>query len=111
MHLALGVMKPACAGPAVRAAVDRLVAVGVDDAAQFAGQEVGELVPRDGDELVGAAAGARAGPVAQPAATHRGSGDARAVPDGAGQVAQQRRRVGVAVERRHGRDVAGFDAR
>ncbi len=34
----------------------RLVAVGVDDAAQLAGQQFGELVPGHGDELVGAAA-------------------------------------------------------
>ena len=80
-------------------------------APQLASQEFGELIPGHGDELVGAAPRARAGPVAQPAATQRRSGDARAMPDGAGQVAQQRRRVGVAVERRHGRDVTGFDAR
>ena len=51
MHLALGVMEPACAGPAVRAAVDRLVAVRVDDAAQLARQKSGQFVPRHGDEL------------------------------------------------------------
>ena len=55
MDLALRVVEPACAGPAVRAAVDRLVAVGVDDAAQLAGQQFGELVPGDGHELGGAA--------------------------------------------------------
>ena len=64
MHLALRVVEPPGAGPAVRAAVDRLVAVGVDDAAQFAGQQFGELVPGHGDELVGAARRAGPGPVA-----------------------------------------------
>jgi len=89
MHLALGVMKPACAGPAVRAAIDRLVAVSVDDAPQLARQKFGQFVPRDGDELVCTAARARARPVAQPAAPDRRCGDAGGVPDGTGQVAQQ----------------------
>src|ERR1700741_3360008 len=90
VHLTLGVVKPARAGPAVRAAVDRLVAVGFDDAPQLAGQQFGELVPRDGDELVGAPARARAWPVTQPAAPDRRRGHAGAMAQRAWQVAQQR---------------------
>ena len=109
MHLALGMVEPPGAGPAVRAAVDRLVAVGVDHAAQLAGQQLGELVPGDGHELVGAARRARPGPVAQPTAAHGRGGDPRPMTDRPGQVAQQRRRIGVAVKRCHGRDVTGID--
>ncbi len=90
VHLALRMVEPARAGPAVRAAVDRLVAVGVDDAPQLAGKEFGELLPGHGDELVGAAPRARAGPVAQPVAPHRGCGDTRGMPNSAGEVAKQR---------------------
>jgi hypothetical protein len=45
VNLALGVVKPARAGPAVRAAVDGLVSVSVDDPPQLTGQQFGELVP------------------------------------------------------------------
>ena len=75
MHLALRVVESAGAGPAVGAAVDRLVAVGVDDAAQFVGEQLGELVPRHRDELVGTAPVLGPGPSSQPAAPHGGRGD------------------------------------
>src|SRR4029077_11284001 len=84
VHLALRVVEPACARPAVRAAVNRLVSVRVDDAPQLARKEFGELVPGDGDELVGAAPRARAWPVAQPAAPDRRRGDAGGMANGAG---------------------------
>jgi hypothetical protein len=87
VHLALRVVKPAGAGPAVRASVNGLVPVRVDDTAQLARQEFGELVPGHGDELVGAALRARARPVAQPPAPHCRCGDARGMPNRAGQVA------------------------
>ncbi len=51
------------------------------------------------------------GPSSQPAASHWQGGDTRGMPNRAGQVAQQRRRVGVAVERCHRSDVADVDAR
>ena len=76
VHLALGVVEPAGAGPAVGTAVDRLVAVGVDDAAQFGGQQLGELVPRHRDEVVGTAPGGGPGTVVEPAAADGGRGDA-----------------------------------
>lgn len=56
VHLALGVVEAARTRPAVRPAVDRLVAVAVDDPAQFTGQQFGEPLPADGDKVVGAAA-------------------------------------------------------
>ena len=45
VYLTLGVVEPARAGPPVGAAVDRLVAVGVDDAAKLACEQLGEFVP------------------------------------------------------------------
>lgn len=47
-------MKPAGAGPAVGPAVNCLVAVAVDDAAQLGGEWVDQLVPANFDEFLGA---------------------------------------------------------
>ena len=82
VHLTLGVVEPPGAGPAIGAAVDGLVAVGIDHPAQLCGQQLGQLIPGHRDELVGTALPAGAGPVAQPAAAHRGTGHPGAVPDG-----------------------------
>jgi hypothetical protein len=45
VYLALGMMKTPRTGPPVGAAIDRLVAMGVDDATQLVGQQFGEFVP------------------------------------------------------------------
>ena len=111
MYLALSVVEAAGAGPTVRTAVDRLVTVGVHHAAQFIGQQVGEFVPGHRDELVGAASIAGARSALEPAAADRRRGDPRSVPDGAGNVAQRRRGIGVAGQRCHRRDVTGIDGR
>lgn len=86
MHLALRVVEPSGAGPAVGAAIDRLVAVAVDGTAQLGSQQLDQLVPADLHELFGAAS--RAGPRAmlQPSAPYGGVGDAAAVTYRAGQV-------------------------
>lgn len=106
VHLALRVVEPSGAGPAVGAAIDRLVAVAVDGTAQLGSQQLDQLVPADLHELFGAAS--RAGPRAmlQPSAPYGGVGDAAAVTYRAGQVLQLRSRVGVTGERGHGRNVA-----
>ena len=96
VHLTLRVVEPARTGPAVGTAVDGLVAVGVDDAAQFAGEQFGEVVPGHRDELVGAAPVARARPVLEPATSDGRAAHPRLVTYRAGQVAQQRRGIGVA---------------
>ena len=111
VYLTLRVVEPTRAGPPVRAAVDRFVAVGIDDAAQLTCEQLGEVVPRHTDEFVGASQGGRAGAVAQPAAPNGRGGDAGSVADRAGQVAQQGRRVGVALEWCDRGDVTRFHAR
>ena len=63
VHLALRVVEAAGAGPAVGPAVDRLVAVLVEDAAQLAGEQLDRLGPVDLDELVGAPSRVGARPV------------------------------------------------
>ena len=110
VHLTLGVVEPTRAGPAVGAAVDRLVAMGVDDTAQLAGEQFGEVVPGHRDELVGAAPVARARPVFEPATSDGRAAHPRLVTYRAGQVAQQRRGIGVARWGGDLDDVAGFDA-
>lgn len=62
MNLALRVMESAGAGPAVRAAEDRVVSVRVDHATQFTREEFGQFVPGDRDEFVGSTSVAGPGP-------------------------------------------------
>ena len=62
MELTLRVMEPAGAGPAVRAAVDRLVAVRCRTRCKLAGDEIERFGPLDLDELVGAARASGPGP-------------------------------------------------
>ena len=75
MHLALRMMETPGAGPAVRTAEDRRIAVGRDDAAQFAGDHIDRMVPVDLDERLAAAAHARITPPGrvriEPAGAHR----------------------------------------
>jgi hypothetical protein len=89
VHLALRVVETTRAGPPVRTAVDGLVSVGVDDAAQLVGEQFGEFFPRHGDELVGATAVRGARTIVEPAAADRGGLDSRLVLDRTGQVAEQ----------------------
>lgn len=70
VHLALGVMKTPRARPAVGTAENGRVTVRVDDTTQLVGEQVGQLVPCDGDEFVVTAPGGRTWPVAQPAAAY-----------------------------------------
>ena len=54
-QLALSVVKPSGAGPAVRTGEDRLVPMVIPDAVQFPRHEIEGLVPTDGDKAVVAA--------------------------------------------------------
>ena len=85
MHLADGVVEAPGARPAVRAGVDRLVAVRLPHAIDRAGDEVERTVPVDLDERVQAATpglGTRA--VFQHRAAHRRPAHAHAAVDGRG---------------------------
>ncbi len=99
VQLALGVVEPAGARPAVAPAVDRRVAVLGAHAGQLTGQPVQHLVPADLDVGVGAAAVVRAGTVLPPGAADRGRGHPGRVVEGVRDVVQHRRRVGVVAVR------------
>ncbi len=92
VQLALRVVEAAGAGPAVRAAEDRLVAVGAPHARELPGEQVERVVPGDLDELLAARARTTGpGPSLEPAPPDRRRGDPRRVPQRAGDVAEQRR--------------------
>src|SRR5262245_24986394 len=110
MRLALRMVEPPCAGPSVRTAVDGLVAVNVGDAPELTRQQLGEFVPRHGDELVCASTRARARPAMQPTAPNGRRGDTGAVTERAGKIAEQGRGVGIALQGCDRGYVAGFDA-
>ena len=96
MHLALGVMEAARARPAVGAAEHGARAARIADAAEFVAEQIERLLPTDGDELIAAAAIVRARSALEPAAADRRLGDARLMPQRAGEIADDAVRIGVA---------------
>ena len=96
VDLALCVMKPSGAGPAIRPAIHRFGAVRLVHAAQLCGEQVQRLRPFQLDEAVAATLRIRAGATFQPPLAHCRPGDAGFVPRGGGDVAQDRRRIGIA---------------
>jgi hypothetical protein len=106
VQLALRVVEPARAGPAVRAAVDRLGAGAAVHPRQLGGEPVEHVVPRERDVLVRAAALVRAGAVLQPAAADHRRRDAQRMAQGTDEVAQQRRRRRVPRVGAHGHHLA-----
>ena len=109
VQLALGVVEPTGAGPAVGTAEDRRVAVGVAYPPQLGRRPVERLVPRDLDVAVAPATVIGPGTVVEPAPADRGPSHAAAA-QAVAQVGVERRRrriVGVFVDRhdlvvRHG---------
>ncbi len=100
VHLALRVVEPARAGPAVRAAVHRFRPVIAVDPAQLPGQQVQRHVPGHRHERpVAAPRSTRA--VVQPALAHVRHGDAGPVVLSGGDVADQRHRLRVTTPRPH----------
>ena len=95
MELALRVVEAARAGPAVGASVDGLTAVLVVDAAKLAREEVDGRRPAHRHEGLGAAAPVRAGAAVEPAGPDHGLGDPRPVAKAPGDVAEERRGVGI----------------
>ncbi len=97
VHLALCVMKPPGAGPAIRAAIDRFGAVCIaytrrsSAASRSSASGQSSSMKRSRPRFA-----IRAGATFQPAFAHRRPGDARFVPRGRRDVAQDRRRIGVA---------------
>ena len=111
MELALRVVEAARAGPAVRAAVDALAAVGVVDAAELARQELDRRRPAHRHERLGAPATVRSRPAVEPSGPDHGPVDARPVPQAPGNVAEERRRVGIGPVGVNGHDGAALDFR
>ncbi len=108
VQLALRVVQPARAAPAVGAAEDRAVAELRPDPPQLAGEQVERGVPVDLDVLLRrvAAPGVRAGAVLEPAAAHARPRHPRTVAVGVRDVADRGRGVGVVGVRAGRHDVA-----
>ncbi len=92
-QVALGVMEPPCARPAVGAAVDRRGSMGRDDAVELHRQQIERPVPFDFHERIDAAFVGRAGTVFQPALANCRALDPRRRRRRTGDIAQQRRRI------------------
>ena len=107
MNLALRVMESAGAGPAVRAAEDRVVSVRVDHATQFTREEFGQFVPGDRDEFVGSTSVAGTRPVLEPTPTHRRARNTSPTAHRTGEVPEHRRRIRITLVRMHGGHLAG----
>ncbi|MFK4517521.1 hypothetical protein ABIF20_004886 [Bradyrhizobium japonicum] len=89
-------MEAARARPAVGAAEHGAGAARVADAAELVAEQIERLLPTDGDELIAAAAIVRARSALEPATTDRRLGDARLMPQRAGEIADDAVRIGVA---------------
>ena len=107
VNLALRVMESAGAGPAVRAAEDRVVSVRVDHATQFTREEFGQFVPGDRDEFVGSTSVAGTRPVLEPTPTHRRARNTSPTAHRTGEVPEHRRRIRITLVRMHGGHLAG----
>ncbi len=105
VELVLRVVKAPGAGPAVGPAEDRARPVRGVDAAQFRGDPVERLGPRDRHEFVAAAPAVGSRAALQPAAPDHRPGDPRPVRHRGRDVAEQRRGIGVA-RMRHDLDAA-----
>ena len=101
VELAWRVVEAPCARPAIRAAEDGARAMSRVNALQFRPDEIERARPLDGDELVAAAAAIGAGAAFEPATPDHRPGDPRAVRYRGGNVAEQRRRRGIARMRHH----------
>ena len=111
MKLALRVVEAARARPAVGAAVDRLAAVGVVDAAELPRQEVDRRRPAHRDERLRAATSVRSRTAVEPAGADHGLRDARPVAKAPGDVAQQGRGIRIVPVGVDGDDGAALDFR
>ena len=96
MHLALRVMKAACARPAIGAAEHGARAARVADAGKLVAEQVERLLPAHRDEFVAAAAIVRTRAALEPAAANRWLGNARLVAQRAGEVVDDAVRIGIA---------------
>ena len=93
------VVKPSRARPPVRAREDGAVAVLGDDPPEFARDQPARLVPRDGDERLGAALRAvRAGAVLEPPLAHHGLRDPARIVEGIHHAVPDGGRIGVLFE-------------
>ncbi len=109
MDLAERVMKPAGAGPAIRATKNGTVAVRRAHAIEFLGCDVECLVPRQLNEVVGAAlVPCPVSPALQPAPTERGARDAGAMLHRRRHGMRNRRWCRVGLERRDIDDAVVF---
>ena len=108
MELAWRIVEAPGARPSIGPAEDPDWAMSRVDALQFRRDEIDRALPLDRNEPVAAAAAIGAGATLEPAAPERRPGDPRAVRQRGGNVAQQRRRVGVA-RMRHNFDAAVAD--
>src|SRR6478672_11924506 len=95
MHLALSVMKPSGAGPAVAAAVNAFCAVLAINPAELRRQQRRRGFPTDRHERFRSAALVRTGAALEPTGPHHRLGDAGAMADAAGDVAEERGGVGI----------------
>ena len=105
MQLALTLMEHAGAGPTVRTAEDRAIAVLRHHALQLCGRAIERFIPRNFHERIVTAVARRPRSVFEPATPRYRPFDAHRMAQAAGQIAEQRRRIGI-VHRLHARNVA-----
>src|SRR5262249_42840806 len=96
MNLALCMMKATCARPAIRAAEHRTGTVRVANARQLPAQQIKGPAPADRNEFTAAATLIGAGAGRKPATADRRLSNARAVPQGGGEVADDAVWIGIA---------------